>query len=92
MPYDVDHELREMARAPRDGTLIRLWPYKGRDFTGYYSTKFWGWVSYQQDVPLVRGDLAFAGWEPVDSAVALNSPMEKARRRRGPPMGVRVER
>jgi hypothetical protein len=37
----------------------------GSDFVGYYSTKWRGWTDYMDPCPLIRGDIAFAGWEPV---------------------------
>jgi hypothetical protein len=56
-----------LASAPRDGTLIRLWLREdGSDFVGYYSDKWLGWVSYHESVPLIRGDIRFLRWEPVD--------------------------
>jgi hypothetical protein len=82
-------DMQPMASAPRDGTLIRLWLREdSSDFIGYYSDKWFGWVSNHEPIPLIRGD----NWEPVDQAEQLNVPMRKERRRRGPPKVIRVVR
>jgi hypothetical protein len=47
---------------------------------------------YHEPVPLIRGDLRFLGWAPVDQAEQLNAPMRKERRRRRAPKTVRVDR
>ena len=60
-----------MATAPRDGQLVRLWARDGAELIGYYSGKWWGWVDYHDPHPLIRGDIAFLGWEPVDQAEPL---------------------
>jgi hypothetical protein len=60
-----------MSSVPRDGQLVRLWLRDGTDFIGYYSAKWWGWVDYRDPVPLIRGDIRFLGWEPVDQAEPL---------------------
>ena len=40
-----------MASAPRDGTLIRLWLREdSSDFIGYYSDKWFGWVSNHEPI------------------------------------------
>jgi hypothetical protein len=50
-----------------------------RDHTGYWSRAFIGWVSYTEDVPLIRHDVT--GWEPIaDQATARAVPLEKPRR------------
>jgi hypothetical protein len=86
-------DMQPMASAPRDGALIRLWLRQdGSDFIGYYSDKWFGWVAAHEDVPLLRGDIRFLGWAPVDQAELLNAPMRKERRRKGPPKVVRVVR
>jgi hypothetical protein len=66
--------------APRDGTLIRLHcRSEPAPFTGYWSRAFIGWVSYTEDVPLIRHDVT--GWEPIaDQATARAVPLEKPRR------------
>jgi hypothetical protein len=44
-----------IATAPRDGTLIRLWCHSETEpLIGYWSRAFIGWVSYTEDVPLIR--------------------------------------
>ena len=55
-----------MSTAPRDGTLVRFWLRDGKDFTGYYSGKWWGWVDHDDPLPLIRGDNQFLGLEAVD--------------------------
>jgi hypothetical protein len=57
-----------MTKAPRDGALIRLWLRDGSSSVGYYNDKWWGFVSYSDPVPLIRGSIAFRGWEPVTRA------------------------
>jgi hypothetical protein len=54
-----------MSDAPRDGTLVRLHLRDGTDFVGYYTDRWWGWVALPDPWPLIRGDIRFAGWEPV---------------------------
>jgi hypothetical protein len=79
--------------APRNGTLTRLWLREdSTDFVGYYSDKWFGWVSYHEPVPLIRGDFRFLGWGPVEQAEQLNAPMRKERRRKGPPKLIRIVR
>jgi hypothetical protein len=83
-----------MPTAPRDGTLVRLWLRDGGDFVGLYSDKWWGWVAFFEiECPLIRGDIAFAGWQPVADAPAKHpglveseSPMlTSATRQKRPP-------
>jgi hypothetical protein len=54
-----------MSEAPHDGTPVRLHLRDGTDFIGHYSDKWWGWVALLDPWPLIRGDIRFAGWEPV---------------------------
>jgi hypothetical protein len=54
-----------MSEAPYDGTPIRLHLRDGGDIIGRYSDKWWGWVALLDPWPLIRGDIRFAGWEPV---------------------------
>ena len=60
-----------MSTAPRDGTLVRLRLCEGPAFIGYYTDRWWGWVDYHDPLPLIRGDIAFLGWEPVHQAELL---------------------
>jgi hypothetical protein len=60
-----------MSTAPRDGTLVRLRLKDGADFVGYYSTKWFGWVDYDDPLPLIRGDIAFLGWSPTEQGERL---------------------
>jgi hypothetical protein len=57
--------------APRDGQLVRLWLRDGTGFIGHYSSKWFGWVDYHDPLPLIRGDIVFAGWEPVGQGETL---------------------
>jgi hypothetical protein len=57
--------LMPMSEAPKDGTSVRLHLRDGSDFVGRYSDRFWGWVALLDPWPLIRGDIRFAGWEPV---------------------------
>ena len=51
--------------------LLRLFLKAGREpFIGYYSGCFYGWASACEDVPLIRGAIAFAGWQEVDQGEA----------------------
>jgi hypothetical protein len=54
-----------MSMAPRDGTPVRLHLRDGGDFIGYYTDRWWGWIALFDPWPLIRGDIRFAGWEPV---------------------------
>src|ERR1700722_16061655 len=54
-----------MSEAPRDGTPVRLHLRDGSDFVGLYTDRWWGWVALLDPWPLIRGDIRFAGWEPV---------------------------
>jgi hypothetical protein len=65
--------------APRDGTLIRFWcRSEAVPIIGYWSRTFIGWVSYTEDVPLIRHDVT--GWEPIaDQATARGVPLEPRR-------------
>ncbi len=54
-----------MSKAPRDGTPVRLHLRDGSDFVGQYSDRWWGWIALLDPWPLIRGDIRFAGWEPV---------------------------
>jgi hypothetical protein len=54
-----------MSVAPRDGTPVRLHLRGGSDFVGLYSDRWWGWIALLDPWPLIRGDIRFAGWEPV---------------------------
>jgi hypothetical protein len=51
--------------APKDGTPVRLHLHNGSDFVGYYTDRWWGWIALLDPWPLIRGDIRFAGWEPV---------------------------
>jgi hypothetical protein len=66
--------------APCDGTLIRFWCCSEAEPTiGYWFRAFIGWVSYTEDVPLIRHDLT--GWEPIeDQAAARAISLAKVRR------------
>ncbi len=55
-----------MTTAPRDGRRVRLWLRDGGDFVGYYTGRWRGWIDYSDPHPLIRGDIRFLGWEPVD--------------------------
>jgi hypothetical protein len=57
--------LRPMSDAPKDGTPVRLHLREGGDIVGRYSNKWWGWVALIDPWPLIRGDIRFAGWEPI---------------------------
>jgi hypothetical protein len=58
-----------MTTAPKDGTLVRLRLREdGRQFVGYYSDRWWGWIEHGDPCPVIRGDIRFAGWEPIDGA------------------------
>jgi hypothetical protein len=70
---------RDIANAPRDGTPVRLHLPDGTDFVGYYTDRWWGWVALLDPWPLIRGDIRFAGWEPVGD--------EEVRRLRQPVAG-----
>jgi hypothetical protein len=56
---------RDIANAPRDGTPVRLHLPDGTDFVGYYTDRWWRWVALLDPWPLIRGDIRFAGWEPI---------------------------
>jgi hypothetical protein len=60
--------LMPMRSAPRGGTLIRLLLRDGGDFVGLYSDKWWGWIEFGDVWPLIRSDIRFAGWAPIDAA------------------------
>ena len=62
-----DHLIRRpMSAAPKDGTPVRLHLRRdGTDFIGLYSDRWWGWVRLLDPWPLIRGNIRFAGWEPV---------------------------
>jgi hypothetical protein len=60
--------LMSMRSAPRGGTLIRLLLRDGGDFVGLYSDKWWGWIEFGDVWPLIRSDIRFAGWAPIDAA------------------------
>lgn|SRR5271166_6998747 len=68
---ETTERYQPMPTAPRDGQLVRLWLRDGTDFIGYYTDRWWGWVDYYDPVPLIRGDIRFLGWEPVDQAAPL---------------------
>jgi hypothetical protein len=78
--------------APRDGTLIRFWcRSEAAPIIGYWSRAFIGWVSYTEDVPLIRHDVT--GWEPIaDQATARAVPIEKPRRHTATTVVVREAR
>jgi hypothetical protein len=62
-----------MTTAPKDGTLIRLRLREdGRQFVGYYTDRWWGWIEHGDPWPLIRGDVRFVGWEPIDHAEYRN--------------------
>jgi hypothetical protein len=54
-----------MSNAPKDGTPIRLYLREGGDIVGYYTARWWGWVPLLDPWPLIRGNIRFAGWEPI---------------------------
>jgi hypothetical protein len=54
-----------MPNAPKDGTPVRLHLRDGSVFVGQYSDRWWGWIALLDPWPLIRGDIRFAGWEPV---------------------------
>jgi hypothetical protein len=73
-----------MSDAPKDGTPVRLQLRDGVDIVGYYSDRWWGWVALLDPWPLIRGDIRFAGWEPV-----ADEELHKIRQeRRVPPAAV----
>ncbi len=76
---------RPMSAAPHDGTLVRLWLRDGIDFVGYYTDRWWGWVDLHDPLPLIRGDIQFLGWEPVDQVDPL---IQRESPRRGAPIAV----
>jgi hypothetical protein len=54
---------------------------------GYWYRAFIGWVSYTEDVPLIRHDVT--GWEPIaDHAAVIATPAAKVRRRVRKPVAV----
>jgi hypothetical protein len=82
-----------MSTAPRDGTLVRLWlGADGSDFVGCYSDKWWGWIDHGDPWPLIRGDIRFLGWQPIDQAAHRNTLFRREPRRKRPPITVVVPR
>jgi hypothetical protein len=71
---------RSIDAAPRDGMLIRFWCRSKDDpVIGYWCRAFIGWVSYTEDVPLIRHDVT--DWEPIEDQPAARAvPIEKPRR------------
>jgi hypothetical protein len=64
-----------MSNAPKDGTPVRLHLRDGSDIVGYYTARWWGWVPLLDPWPLIRGDIRFAGWEPIgDKEVQTSRP------------------
>jgi hypothetical protein len=83
--------IQPMATAPRDGTLPRLWlGADGSTIVGRYSDKWWGWIDYGDPWPLIRGDIRFLGWQPVDQAVHRNALFRRKPRRKRPPITYRA--
>jgi hypothetical protein len=80
-----------MATAPRDGTLVRRWlGADGSTIVGRYSDKWWGWIDYGDPWPLIRGDIRFRGWQPIDQAAHRKTLFRREPRRKRPPITVVV--